>query len=602
MSWLTTSRTLAIGAALLCASSALSLLGWFGRISPASLSLYGNTLQAVLLMACVLVMARNALESEGQRRAFWWLLAAGCILWLGGQCTWVVYENILHKAVPTPAAGDAFFFFHVVPFIAATAMQPHAEMPRADLRLRFGFFDFSLLVLWWLFLYGFVVFPYQVPMLDLQPDRYVVHYNFLYSIANSIVIIAFALFWLFTRKGWKVLYGNILGACMCYGVSSLVVNLAIANQRYYTGSVYDLPLTVAMLWFLYAGVKAHQDRVEPEPMLVTSSAQANLHSILAALAVLSMPLMAIFAAVETGVSHRLQQFRILLTLASMLAMMLILFVKQNLLDRKLVHLLIESRESYRDLKRLQGHLLQSEKLASLGRLVAGTAHEINNPLTAIVGYADLLLTGGGLQPQHRDFAEKILQQARRTKQLVGNLLTFARQTPMQRAQVDLNVITEKALDLHAMGARDFRLPVRCQLQPGLPRVEGDENQLLQLCIHILNNAVDAMAELRPLPPEAQVTVRTWEEEGMVFWSCADQGPGVPDPERVFDPFYSSKPLGKGSGLGLSASYGIVRELGGDIHCRNRRGGGAEFIVSLPVSRPAEAGGAPASPILLADQH
>ncbi|MBI2682557.1 MAG: hypothetical protein HYX26_04975 [Acidobacteriales bacterium] len=292
MNWLTTSRTLAIGAVVLSVSSVLSLLGGWGNVSLPFLSLYGNVLQALLLMAGFIVLARNAIETGGQRRAFWWLMAAGCLIWFGGQCAWVIYENILRVQVPNPAAGDAFFFFHLVPFIAATAMQPHAEMPKTDLRLRFGYFDFSLLVLWWLFLFGFIIFPFQV--LDVQPELYTVHYNFLYSIENSTVILAFAVFWLFTKRGWKALYGNIMGACMSYGVSSLVVNLAIERGAYYTGSVYDLPLTLAMLWFIFAGVKAHQDKVEPEPVLVTLRAQANLHSILAAMAVLSMPLMVLY--------------------------------------------------------------------------------------------------------------------------------------------------------------------------------------------------------------------------------------------------------------------------------------------------------------------
>ncbi|MBI2682558.1 MAG: hypothetical protein HYX26_04980 [Acidobacteriales bacterium] len=223
-------------------------------------------------------------------------------------------------------------------------------------------------------------------------------------------------------------------------------------------------------------------------------------------------------------------------------------------------------------------------MASLGRLVAGAAHEINNPLTAIVGYSDLLLTTESLPSQHKDYAEKILQQARRTKQLVSNLLTFAKQAPLQRAQVDLNVITEKAVELQSMGSRDRRIGVRCQLHPELPRIEGDENQLLQVCVHILNNAADAMADMPDLPEDATIRVRTWEEDGLVFWSCTDSGPGVANPAQIFDPFYSTKPVGKGAGLGLSASYGIVREHGGEIQCRNHREGGAEFIVSLPVAR------------------
>jgi C4-dicarboxylate-specific signal transduction histidine kinase len=129
---------------------------------------------------------------------------------------------------------------------------------------------------------------------------------------------------------------------------------------------------------------------------------------------------------------------------------------------------------------------------------------------------------------------------------------------------------------------------RYRASRGLPPVSADSGQLVQVFLHILTNAVDAVAGV----PSPRITVATRSENGHVEWICADNGPGISEPERVFDPFYTTKPVGKGTGLGLSASYGIIKEHGGSITCHNREGGGAEFVVSLPVAQsamPAAAG-------------
>jgi signal transduction histidine kinase len=362
-------------------------------------------------------------------------------------------------------------------------------------------------------------------------------------------------------------------------LSSLVVNVAIDQKTYHSGGIYDIPLTLAMGWFAYAAAVGTTKETETEAPLIALQQQTYWHSFLAFASMIAMPVMAGWAALNLNSSPSVQYFRFFLTLFAMLLMMALFFVKHLLLDRRLISLLDESRRAYDDLRQLQGHLLQAEKLAAIGRLVAGAAHEINNPLTAIVGYSDLLASHNKLEPEHREFAEKILQQARRTKALVQNLLTFAKQTPLERRPINVNAIVGHALQLHELDFAGKNVQIICQMHADLPSVVGDENQLLQVFLHIMNNGVDAMLERSG---GGTLVISTDVAEGRVVWSCSDTGPGVPDPTRIFDPFFTTKPVGKGTGLGLSASYGIIRDHGGMITCHNRPEGGATFVITLPA--------------------
>ena len=565
----------------LAASVAFYLIVSLTMARGPALSVIGNLAQAALQITALALFVRNARRSSGNRRNFWTLYAAGMCLWLVNQAMWIYHENILGGQVPNPYWGDIVLFAHVVPWIAAVSLQPHADVTAKDSGLRFGRLDFTMLVLWWFFLYAYLVLPYQFVRFD---DRtFGIHYNILYGFENVTLITALAMLAVRTGKGWSSVYGHLSLASLLYSVSSLVINLLITYANYYTGSPSDIALTISLAWLVYAGYMGGRE-LEVEPRIASAQSQAYWHSIIAAAAVLSMPLLAVWAGVNWNSDPKVQRYRVLLTLGSMLVMMMLLFIKQNLVDRKLIHLLQESRDSYASLQSLQDNLVQAEKLASIGRLVAGAAHEINNPLTAIVGYSDLLSAEHSLDPQHRDLAGKILQQARRTKALVNNLLTFAKQTPVRLAAVDLNAIADKALQLHSFEITRNNIVVHRRLEGNLPSVPGDENQLLQVCMHILGNAIDALSDVHDR--ERTIAIVTELRDGVVSWTCTDNGPGVANPKQIFDPFFTTKPVGKGTGLGLSTSYGIIREHHGTIECRNVKSGGAEFAFSIPVNRTA----------------
>jgi len=227
---------------------------------------------------------------------------------------------------------------------------------------------------------------------------------------------------------------------------------------------------------------------------------------------------------------------------------------------------------------MQAQMVQSEKLVSLGQLAAGAAHEINNPLTAILGYSDLLADDDSLPERARGTAAKIREQARRTKSLVQNLLSFARQVPAERTLLDINSVLTNAVQLRALDLHSGGSTIEMQLESVLPGVRGDNNQLMQVFFNIISNALDAMASAGG----GKLIIRTLRDRGNVILLFSDTGPGVKEPHRVFDPFYTTKPVGKGTGLGLSICYGIVQEHGGRIFCYNAQTGGAVFRVELPA--------------------
>jgi signal transduction histidine kinase len=549
-----------------------------------ALDTFGNLGQCIIQAIIVVTMALNIVRKRTRGNTFWLLMSVGCFLWFIAQTVWSYYEIYLRVEVPSAYLGDLLFFLHGVPIIAAAATKPHIDLPEADRQMRLGYLDFALLLVWWIFLYAYVVGPWQ--FVTKNELVFGFRFDFLYTVENLFVVVTFALLWTRTAHSWKKIYGHLLGAAGAYSFASLLINIAIDRKVYQSGSLYDVPLIAAMCWYAYAGFVATQSELQPEPE-VEFAPSNNWDSRLAALALFSMPLFAVWSAIDSSVGPAIQRYRVILTLICMLLLIVLLSLKQDMLHRKMIGLLRESRESYDNLARLQDHLLQAEKLASVGRLVAGAAHEINNPLTAILGYSDLLADDAGVSAAQRQIADKIRAQARRTKTLVSSLLTFAKQSPMTRSPLDMNTVVNNALQLRELDHASKDIQTVRDLGANLPQISGDANHLLQMCFHILNNAVEAMQEAHG---QGTLTVSTRHEGDQIVFRCADTGPGVANAMNIFDPFYTTKAVGKGTGLGLSACYGIVHDHGGKISCENRLTGGAIFTVSLPVAGtlPAEA--------------
>ena len=238
---------------------------------------------------------------------------------------------------------------------------------------------------------------------------------------------------------------------------------------------------------------------------------------------------------------------------------------------------------------LQAKLAHSEKMATIGQLVSGVAHEINNPLAAIVGFTDLLLENPAVPQQAKDDLQVILLEAQRTKEIVHDLLSFARQSPARREPVQINAVLRQTVKLRAYDFSSHGVEVVESLDANLPRVVGDSQQLQQVFLNILNNAYDAVKETRR---RGRIEIQTSPRNNSVEILFRDNGPGIANPDRIFDPFFTTKEVGKGTGLGLSICYGIVRAHGGEISCHNNLGtSGCSFLVRLPIASGAAAAAA-----------
>src|SRR5207302_126076 len=262
-------------------------------------------------------------------------------------------------------------------------------------------------------------------------------------------------------------------------------------------------------------------------------------------AVISLPIFAIYTLRFGHESLEVRDFRLMATLIASVPLALLIFLRTHLADKDRSRLLARSEQSIENLKRLQAQMVQSEKLVSLGQLAAGAAHEINNPLAAILGFSDLLADDATVPEKARATAAKIRDQARRTKTLVGNLLSFARQVPAERTLLDINTVVNNAVQLRALDLRSGTSQIELKLESVLPGVRGDGNQLMQVFFNIISNGLEAMEAAAG----GVLTIRTIRDRGNVVILFSDSGPGLKDPHRVFDPFYTTKPVGKGTGLG-----------------------------------------------------
>ena len=237
---------------------------------------------------------------------------------------------------------------------------------------------------------------------------------------------------------------------------------------------------------------------------------------------------------------------------------------------------------------LQAKLAHAEKMAALGQLVSGVAHEVNNPLSGIVGFTDLLLEN----PELPDFAREnlgiILQEAERTRLIVQNMLRFAREMPPQRELVQINVVLRQTLKLRSYGMSNRNIEIVDRLAESLPVVVADPHQLEQVFLNILNNAFDAIEQGGRF---GRIEVETIACAENVEIHIRDNGPGISNPDRIFEPFFTTKPVGKGTGLGLSICYGIIHAHDGEILCQNNANAeGCTFLIRLPAAAIGSQGG------------
>jgi signal transduction histidine kinase len=456
------------------------------------------------------------------------------------------------------------------------ALRPHQAKSEND-KLHLGTLSFFMLLIWWMFLYAFIVFPDEYVVIN--KDIYTHNYDRLYTLESLILLGVLGYFIFKTVGAWRKFYSYLFAGWTLYAITSLFINMAIIRETYYTGSLYDVPLLASTVVLIWAFTQARKWNLKPEPIETPSVRWSRLPTRLAMLAMLSAPMMGMWALFWDPIPKR-SHFRLYVTFVTLLVLGFFLFLRQSLLDTELLRLLAESRKRLENLERVQNKLIQREKLASLGQLAAGIAHEINNPLAAILGYAELL-TNADVHSEQKVMVNKIVQQARRTRDLVSRLASFASQSPAEKSLVNIGILLRRAIQIETLRMQDGKVKVSIEIDPDLPRVFASDSQLVQCFIQITSNARDALVEAGG----GTLTVRAYQNGDEVVIEFSDTGTGMSEPDRVFDPFYTTKTVGKGAGLGLSATYGIMQDHGGQITCENRPEGGAVFVLRFPVGKP-----------------
>ena len=241
-------------------------------------------------------------------------------------------------------------------------------------------------------------------------------------------------------------------------------------------------------------------------------------------------------------------------------------------------------EDQTDRRRLQEQLIQSEKMPAIGQLIAGVAHDLNNPLASVVGFSDFLAEAG-VPASLEEPLQVIRQEAERAATIVKNLLSFARTQEGERVRQPIQPLLDSTLVLLRNQLMTHKVEATLDVEPGLPEVEVDANQIKQVFVNLINNACQAIASDAP---SGRIWISAKRAQDVIAVSVTDSGPGIPEDvaARVFEPFFTTKPEGEGTGLGLSICQGILKEHGGRISLESRPGSGATFTVELPVGVPA----------------
>ncbi|HYM79293.1 MAG TPA: histidine kinase dimerization/phospho-acceptor domain-containing protein [Candidatus Dormibacteraeota bacterium] len=537
------------------------------------LTAFSDIIQSLLLLSGSLAFVPLILRSRGRIRVFWSLITLGSVLWLAYQLFWTYYEVVLRLDVPDLCTWDVVLFLHIVPMMAALALRP--QFPRDEYSARVGRLDFALLLVWWLYLYILIVMPWQYVMADIP--TYNRNLNDVY-IAEKLVLLVGLLASSYTSKGeWRKVYAGLFGMSFCYSAISTIENWAIARKTYYSGSLYDIPLVLSMACLTWIGLTAKVE--EPDHDTAQASTPYGIWvARCSMIAVFSLPLFAAWAMSDEQIPQKIRIFRLALTLVAAFCMGIMILVRQQMLDRELVRLLNQSRESFDNLKRLQAQILQSEKLASIGQLVGGAAHELNNPLTAMLGYSDLLLSTT-LTSEQRPLAAKIGQYVRRAKSLVASLVSFARQAPAPQTPLDLNTLARTAVKLTQPQWNALEIEVRTELDNALPKVLGDSNQMLQVCLQLVANGLHVLAERGG----KVMTVSTERHGSLCVLQIATEPVTLSN-----DDDHASSPVDPEDGLGLSACQGILQEHRGRISRERREDGALLFRMELPATEAARA--------------
>jgi len=342
----------AIACAVVCVHLLVSLVVPRGF----ALTAFGDILQNAVLLCATIAFLTNIRGVSSKAGLFWGLMGLGLSMWLISQVMWTYIEVYLRHEAPNPFVGDVILFLHIVPMMAAVAVQPHLQ--HEDSRtIHAGTLDFALLLTWWLFLYLFVVIPWQY--VHPVESIYGRSFDLLYVCEEFVLAVGLILVWRRSEGAWRTIYFNLCGATLLYCIASLEASEAIDKHIYYTGSLFDVPLVASMLWFIRIGFLPLEEDSTDEARGSRPRGHGIWKARLSMIAVFVTPLMIAWAQFG-NVPKNVRTYRLLLTVATMIVMGALVFFKQHLLDQELLSLLRLSRSNLDEMCRLKDELENKE--------------------------------------------------------------------------------------------------------------------------------------------------------------------------------------------------------------------------------------------------
>lgn len=530
--------------------------------------------------AFTFILARKC---RGQVRIFWHLNAIHGVMWAAGQAVWTYYD-LTGGGVPVISPTDPLFFASSIPLAAALYGRPERDRPRwlFDIVL----LDLVLIALFWAFVY--IYFVVSIAITDGNEELYNTNLTQLLNARNLALALWGVWVWRTAPSpAWRRMLGIYAAGLGLALAGGLVYDLADDSGLYAPGALWDLAWMLPYIFMGLAAAVAYDERlfepVEEAPPL----ARLPVVSLIAITLLVAIPAIDEIARRLLDVAAATASLRTRLALAMMIPFGIVVVVREFLSRRALLRAgqeLVSAREQ----------LVQKEKLAAVGQLVSGVAHELNNPLQGVLGYAELMLAARQTAGDTEEL-RAIRDNANRAAGIVRNLMTFAGRTESARGWQQINRVVRDAVAVREPHLQTSGIDLRLDVADRLPLVYVDYARLEDVLVNLIQNAEAAIVARREgktpasgVPQRARgeivITTRWQGEPDRILVEVADNGSGLREEDllRVFDPFFTTREVGQGTGLGLSVCYGIVREHGGQITARNAEVGGAVFTVELPV--------------------
>jgi signal transduction histidine kinase len=382
-----------------------------------SLTMYGDGIPFVFLILALLAIRENLRIAPGTLPMFWKVFSGGLVVTLISQVYWFYFDIRRITSVPSSVVGDCLFLIAQVFFLSALALRPYSTASGQYPNVRVRGLDFALLSFWWLCLYGYFALPWYVLFNDTY--RYNIDYCVVSSLEDLLIVIVLGILCLKKQGAWRLFYFQLMVVFLLFAIGNILMSGLVPG--YYPGSFYDTPFLFAIFLFtpiacFGSSLQQHPDTT-PNRELVVSVWAARF----AMAVMLSLPVVALCDLRFHELPFAVMFFRLRLIFGCMFVFGALVYGKFTLLTRELVRLVRLTQHSIEDLKNVQQQVSQTEKFVALGRLAAGAAHEISNPLTAILGYSELLSDVPSLSFEDRAHAQSIREQVHRAQAAVASL-------------------------------------------------------------------------------------------------------------------------------------------------------------------------------------